>query len=251
MTTDAGRPPVAGGAVDDGRPIIDGDEDGEVDRAVGRELDPAVDRELEPVMDRPSEPSGLPLGLCPFLATESGDWRAAFPSHEHQCTAVEPPVPLALEKQSRLCLVAYHETCATYRAALAERAPLSVAAGLGTAAAGRGATRARGRAWAGRPVARTTPILLERPGPGLSLPPAAARSASQIVLVALVIIAFILIALARLGTPGSPAAAPASPAAAASPSPTELPRSSPTVRPSGQPSAPASSSAPISSNPPG
>src|SRR6266545_8245106 len=114
MTTDAGRPPVAGGAADDGLPIGDGGNDRELDRELHRTLDPDI--------GRLSDPAGLPHGLCPFLATSSGAWRAAFPSHEHQCTAVDPPVPLALEKQRRLCLVTYHETCATYRAALAERA---------------------------------------------------------------------------------------------------------------------------------
>jgi hypothetical protein len=209
MTTDAGRPPVPGGAADEDMLIGDGGDD------------PVIDRALDPEIGRPSEPAGLPQALCPFLATPSGAWRAAFPSHEHQCTAVEPPVPLALDKQRRLCLVAYHETCATYRAALAERDPLGARGGAGTATAGRDVARPRARAWAwaGRPVARTTPILVERPGAGLALQPAAVRSAGQLILVVLVVIAFILIVLARLGTPGSPAAAPVSPPAATAPGP--------------------------------
>jgi hypothetical protein len=190
MTTDPGRPPVRSTAPED-------------DLLIG-DAGPAVE------LARPPAASGLPLGLCPFLTTPSGSWRAAFPSHEHECAAVEPPVPLALDKQRRLCLVAYHETCATYRAALAERVPLGVGAGVVSATGGRGGGRAQGRAWAGRPFARTTPVLLERPRPGPALPASVGRSAGQLVLVVLVVIAFILIALARLGTPGSPAAAPRS-----------------------------------------
>jgi hypothetical protein len=124
-------------------------------------------------------------------------------------------VPLALDKQRRLCLVAYHETCATYRAALAERARLGIGGASGSTAAGRAGGRSLPQPWAGRPFARTTPVLLERPRPGLGLSPSAGRSAGQLVLVALVVIAFILIALARLGTPGSPAAAPGAPSVGA------------------------------------
>jgi hypothetical protein len=166
-------------------------------------------------LDRPPEPSGLPRGLCPFLATPSGSWRAAFPTHEHECSAVVPPAPLALDKQRRLCLVPYHETCATYRAALGERSRLGVGGESGSTAAGRSGGRSLPQSWAGRPFARTTPVLLERPRPGLGLSASAGRSAGQLVLVALVIIAFILIALARLGTPGSPAAAPGPPSVGA------------------------------------
>jgi hypothetical protein len=248
MTTDAGGPAATGSALEDD--VLIGDR--RDDRDPQRELDRELGRELGQDMDRPSEPSGLPLGLCPFLATPSGAWRAAFPAHEHQCAAVEPPVNLALEKQRRLCLVADHETCATYRAALAERAPVAAGAIASTTVGGPGAARARGRPWAGRQIARTTPILLERPRLGLALPAAAARSLGQLVLVALVVIAFILIALARLGTPGSPAAAPVSPSAAAPFSPsqrpteraTEAPTEQPTARPSSQPSS-------VSSKPPG
>ncbi|HYU50924.1 MAG TPA: hypothetical protein VEO91_13465 [Candidatus Limnocylindria bacterium] len=207
MTTDTGRPPAPATAAEEGLLIGDGSDVGE------------LDRRADPRTDRPSEPSGLPLGLCPFLATSSGAWRAAFPSHEHLCAAVEPPVPLALDKQRRLCLVAYHETCATYRAALAERAPMGVGAGGSSVTSGRGSPRPGSRPWTGRPVARTTPVLLERPRPGMALSAAAGRSLGQLVLVALVVIAFVLIALARLGTPGSPAAVPVSPSAATSAAP--------------------------------
>jgi hypothetical protein len=190
MTADPGLPPGQPNATEDG--VLIGDDGPDV-------------------LPDPSSPSsGLPLGLCPFLATSSGSWRAAFPSHEHECTAVQPPVPLALDKQRRLCLVAYHETCATYRAALAQRGSMGVGTGASSAAGGRGGSRPRAQAWAGRPLARTTPVLLERPRPGLVLPASAGRSAGQLVLVVLVVIAFILIALARLGTPGSPATGPGS-----------------------------------------
>lgn len=56
--------------------------------------------------------------MCPFVATESGAWRAAFPVGEHRCTAVVPAVRIAPAKQRRLCLTAEHVSCATYVAAL-------------------------------------------------------------------------------------------------------------------------------------
>ena len=44
--------------------------------------------------------------LCPYLATVDGNWRSSSAVREHRCVAATPPVPLALEKQRRLCLVA-------------------------------------------------------------------------------------------------------------------------------------------------
>jgi LysM repeat protein len=58
---------------------------------------------------------------CPFLISESGDWRLAVPTREHRCAALLPVASLTFEKQARLCLAAAHETCATYGAALAAR----------------------------------------------------------------------------------------------------------------------------------
>lgn len=59
--------------------------------------------------------------VCPFLISESGDWRLAVPAREHRCAAFTPMTSLALEKQTRLCLTADHLGCATYLASLAAR----------------------------------------------------------------------------------------------------------------------------------
>ena len=52
-----------------------------------------------PTPDHESGVRPLPadLHLCPFLVTASGSWRAAFPVREHECGAVAPSVPLALD----------------------------------------------------------------------------------------------------------------------------------------------------------
>jgi len=186
-------------------------------------------RGIEPHDERPLDPASLPASICPFLATATGDWRAAFPTREHLCTAVEPPVPLALEKQRRLCLVTYHETCSTYAAALSARAALGITPGAVTSGS-RAVARSKTRL-ASRPIARTTPILLERPRIGIGLAAAAGRSGSQAILILLLIVAFALIALSRLGG-SAPAIAPASasPSVQASPPPT-TPASSPTLVP--------------------
>ena len=198
---------------------------------------------MEPHDERPLDPASLPASICPFLATASGDWRAAFPTREHLCTAVEPPVPLALEKQRRLCLVTYHETCSTYAAALAARAALGITPGAVTSGS-RAVARSRTRL-ASRPIARTTPILLERPRIGIGLAAAAGRSGSQAVLILLLIVAFALIALSRLGG-SAPAVAPASPSALASPqsaAPAASTAAAPTPSPTPGPSAASPSSA--------
>jgi hypothetical protein len=204
-------------------------------------------RGVEPHDERPLDPASLPASICPFLATATGDWRAAFPTREHLCTAVEPPVALALEKQRRLCLVTYHETCSTYAAALSARAALGITPGAVTSGS-RAVVRSRTRL-ASRPIARTTPILLERPRIGIGLAAAAGRSGSQAILILLLIVAFALIALSRLGG-SAPAVAPApSPSVQASPrsttpaaSPTAAPTPSPTPLPSAGSRPPASPS---------
>ena len=181
----------------------------------------------------------LPAALCPYLATESGEWRAAFPSREHRCTAVAPPVALALDKQRRLCLTPDHETCPTYLAANLARAaalPAETAAGQRPGL--------RRRAPQRRPLARTTPILLERPRPGLPLPQSASRIGGQVLLVGLLVVAFAAIAVARFGVAGSPQSSTPPPSAVASPSPTASPTPlptpispSPSARPSPSPRA--------------
>src|SRR5258707_11770376 len=94
--------------------------------------------------DQEAPQAATVLDLCPYLATVDGNWRSSSAVREHRCMAVTPPVPLALEKQRRLCLVANHATCATYGAAEAARPPSN--------------GRADGRF---RVIARTTPVVID------------------------------------------------------------------------------------------
>ena len=167
--------------------------------------------------------------ICPFLATASGAWRAAFPVSEHRCTAVVPAVRIAPAKQRRLCLAASHETCATYLAALELRASTRGSPSATDARMGRH-----------RPIPSTTPVLLERPRPALPVPATMQRGVGQLVLVALLAVAFVAIFFARLGS--APAASPgptssASAAIAASPTTPSSPSASAVTSPSTSPSA--------------
>jgi LysM repeat protein len=194
---------------------------------------PAVELDRPPLDETgaPMDASRIAAALCPYLATPSGHWRSAFPIREHRCTAVSPPVPLAPEKQRRLCLVPAHDTCATYLAAnLARSATLPAGSAIGAILAGAG--RRRGPATGHRPLARTTPILLERPRPGLPISDAASRAGGQVALIALLVLAFAAIALARLGSGGAPATAPAvSPSLSALPSPVATVAPTPSASP--------------------
>ena len=55
--------------------------------------------------------------ICPFLTIDGGGWRSSSPSRDHRCGGVSPAVPLAMDKQRRLCLTDTHLACATYLAA--------------------------------------------------------------------------------------------------------------------------------------
>jgi nucleoid-associated protein YgaU len=125
-------------------------------------------------------PAGLP-SLCPYLATTEGTWRSSSPAREHRCVAVTPPVPLAVEKQRRLCLVPDHQGCATYGAAVAARPPYAIEA------------TPRGRL-----IARTTPVVLDQTRFDLRLPTLRSdRVSSQGLLVGLLALAFAAILIAR------------------------------------------------------
>lgn len=124
--------------------------------------------------------------ICPFLLAADGNWRSIDATGEHRCTAVFPPARLTTEKQRRLCLVADHETCATFIAALAVREPA-----LERVAA------------TSRPMPRTTPVITERGRfalPALSMRPD--RTAGQAALVILLGVAFAGIVFAQLGPGG-------------------------------------------------
>ena len=126
---------------------------------------------------------------CQYLAASNGAWRSATVAREHRCGAVAPPAPLAPEKQRRLCLTADHVSCATFEAARAAR-PV-----------------ARDRApTMPRPLARTTPVVLDHGRLSITMPPLRSdRLSGQAILIVLLCIAFAAIILARLTGGGAPA----------------------------------------------
>lgn len=119
--------------------------------------------------------------ICPYLATADGAWRSANAVRDHRCNAVAPPVPLAIDKQRRLCLVSAHEDCPTYLAAVAARTD----------------SRPQ-RTGPTRPIARMTPLILDQARFDLRLPAFRAdRTSGQALLVGVLAVAFGAILLAR------------------------------------------------------
>lgn len=204
-------------------------------------------------------PAGPPVGdLCPYLMAAEGGWRSASASREHRCTAVRPATVLAAEKQRRLCLTADHVSCSTYVAA----------AGLADADGWLGRP---GGALA-RPLARTTPVVLDHSRSSWSMPAISGpRGTGQGGLVAVMALAFGALVAARLtsGGPdlvptvgGDPTSSPASsvdpasvPPATVSPSATSAPvrtlvptevEPTPEASPTPAPSTPVESDAPTS-----
>jgi hypothetical protein len=179
----------------------------------------------------PSAPEAV-AALCPYLTSAGGSWRQATPSREHRCGALDPPAPQPTEKQRRHCLSADHVECAIFRAARDARAAALAPIGGVTALAAIDAAR--------RPLARTSPILLERPTlveQAVRLP--FDRASGQIALVALMILAFGIVAITRLsaGSVGPASPSPSQIAVAPSPSPTPIPTPTPSVEPSASASA--------------
>ena len=194
---------------------------------------------IETASDQP--PARLP-SLCPFLSTADGTWRSASAVREHRCTAVAPPVPLATEKQRRLCLVASHVDCATYTAAVAARSEARSPAGPP----------------ARRPVARMTPVILDQGRVDLARPTIRIdRATGQAGLVVLLVLAFVAILVARpSGGTGDLAPGPGGVAGSAVPSstlaglePSGEPSVVPTTDPTSEPEATRASSAPPSAAP--
>ena len=143
-----------------------------------------------PVPDAPTVRRSLTV-LCPYLAASDGAWRSSTVAREHRCGAVSPPAPLAAEKQRRLCLTADHVACATFEAARASR-PI---------AHDRAPTLPR-------PLARTTPVVLDHGRIVIGLPALRSeRSTAQVALVILLAVAFAAIVLARLSSGGLAGAA--------------------------------------------
>ena len=178
---------------------------------------------VNPRSDRPSSPRRH--DICPFLLADSA-WRSATPAKAHRCLALGEDVPLALEKQERLCLTADHHGCPAYTTAL----------GVGEAgeeAASSGLPR--------RPYPRMAPVVLDHGRMHVALPAAARdRPASQLALAGLMVVAFGAIALARLGGVGesgvvagamSPSPQASVLAVAPSPTPVLTPEPTPSAAP--------------------
>ncbi|MEP6638809.1 MAG: LysM peptidoglycan-binding domain-containing protein [Chloroflexota bacterium] len=127
--------------------------------------------------------------ICPYLAAADGAWRSSTATREHRCGAVTPPAPLATEKQRRLCLTPDYGSCTTFEAARAAR-PL---------AHDRAPTLPR-------PLARTTPIVLDHGRIAITVPAwQSERSMGQAILIALMALAFAAIVLAKMTGGSAPA----------------------------------------------
>jgi LysM repeat protein len=191
--------------------------------------------------------------ICPFLTIEGGGWRSSSPSRDHRCGAVTPPVPLALDKQRRLCLADAHLACATFLAAVGsspsgEMVLAKGAMGRPGAAASPTVTR-----WS---LVRTVPVVLDRGRVPASVGAIARdRRGGQLLLAGLLVAAFAAVAVARLSGSGGPlnvgasetSAPTASVVATLPPSsgtpepslaPTEAPTEAPSIAPTEAPTAP-------------
>jgi LysM repeat protein len=177
----------------------------------------------QPRSDRPSSPRRH--DICPFLLADSG-WRSAAPAKEHHCLALGADVPLALEKQKRLCLTPDHRVCPAYTTAL----------GLGEPAADAAPSPSPRR-----PYPRMAPVVLDHGRMSVALPAVARdRPAGQLALAALMVVAFAAIALARVSGVGEGGVAASAPspsshasivAVAPSPTPAPTPEPTPSVAP--------------------
>jgi LysM repeat protein len=173
--------------------------------------------------DREPSVPAEPGTICPYLLVATGHWRNAEPSREHVCTALAQPVPVGLETQRRLCFgdytacTRYEDAVAAYRAAV-PLVPL-------------------------RPIARTTPVVIDRGRPPIPVPHVAdRRTVGQAVLALAMIAAVGAVLVARLSPTGGTGGASPSPGpsssvvAVASATPTPNPTISPTLNPSPPPS---------------
>lgn len=133
----------------------------------------------------------MTAAVCPYLLSADGSWRASTAARDHRCTAVAPASALATEKQQRLCLTAAHTGCATYLAAMSGGDPSGETAAWRIPLA-RPATR---------PIARTTPMVLDHGRVRVSMPTLRGEPhLGQFLLLGLMGLAFAAILLARLPT---------------------------------------------------
>jgi LysM repeat protein len=233
LDPDSGHPATApeydasGAAGDEEAPAAD---DHDAAAAVGEDSGPPAEGAIGTLpFDAVADP-------CRYLVSAGGAWRAARPSKEHRCAALDPASPIAPEKQRRLCLTASHATCPTYLAAREARERTPGLAAAGWAASG--------------PIVRTAPVVLEgsshRPAIGVTL------GAERLAQAALAVMAVVVVALvgARLlggsGEPGPTGTAGVALATTAPPSSTATsPRTpTPTAEPSVRPETTAPSAAP-------
>lgn len=197
---------------------------------------PSAERPVERAPSRPPAPNAREAvaAVCPYLASAGGSWRAAVPTREHRCTAVEPPAPQSTEKQRRHCLSPGHVECPLFRAARTARVT-NLAAGMNPRAV-EAADRRR------RALARTAPVVLEPPRlVDQAMRFQFDRAPGQIALVALMVVAFAVVAIARFSAGSAGPSTPPTGSAVALASPSPSPTPSPTVAPS--PSAEPSASA--------
>jgi LysM repeat protein len=176
--------------------------------------------------------------ICPYLVASHGGWRAAGPSRDHRCFAVDPPGQLSTDKQRTLCLTVAHATCPAFRAARASRASL-LAPGLDPAIVA-AADAAR------RPIARSAPVVVEGPRLNIGGLGGSNWALSQALLVGLMVLAFAVVIVARLSASDATTPSPSSvPSATASPTPTPTltPTPTPTALPSGSGEVPGGSGA--------
>jgi LysM repeat protein len=173
--------------------------------------------------DRESAVPADPGTICPYLLVATGHWRNAEPSREHVCAALADPVPVGLETQRRLCF-ADHTACTRYQDAVA-------------------AYRAAVPLVPLRPIARTTPVVIDRGRPPIPVPNVAdRRTIGQAVLALAMIAAVGAVLVARLNPSAGTDAASASPGpsssavAVASPTPAPSSTVAPTLSPSPPPS---------------
>jgi LysM repeat protein len=142
--------------------------------------------------------AGVTGRICPYLLSDDGAWRSAVASRDQHCGAVNPPSPLALDKQRRLCLAEY-TACATYVAAAPAAPP-----------------RADGRTGAVTRwlLVRTAPVVLDQGRVASVTQLARRRTAPQLALGGLMALALATVVLARLpGSDASLAGAVGSPSA--------------------------------------
>jgi len=145
----------------------------------------------------PRRPRLSTFDPCPYLAADGRAWRSAVPDRAHRCTAVAPPALLALDKQRRLCLLAAHLECATFRAAV--EAHTGVVGRDGDVSGDRLPDMERVTRWA---ITRSTPTVLDHgrlPAALSMLSPF--RRAGQAVLGGLMVVAVTAVLASRLGNP--------------------------------------------------